>query len=573
MMKLLADVIAVVRARAAHTAFGAADAVGTFGTFGAADAVGAVGAADAFGAFGARRVDALRRVGLVSLLALLPAAVQAAALGADDARHLLTRSGFAPTEREVKSLAGLNREQAVEQLLAAAGAAAHAAPPAWVQEPVEHPARVSNLTDAERRAFQQREALRNAELKAWWMTQMLQTPAPLAERMTLFWHNHFVSSAQKVRAPQLMYRQHLLLRQHALRNFGALLHAAAKDPAMLIYLDAATSRKGQPNENFAREVMELFTLGEGHYSERDIKEAARAFTGWSVDREDSAAFLIRRMQHDDGVKTVLGRSGNFDGDAVLDILLAQPAAAEFIVTKLWREFVSPDADAPANRREIVRIANAFRASRYDIQMALRGIFTSPRFYAPEHRAALVKSPVELVAGTVRQFGVRYTDALPFAMLAAGLGQNLFAPPNVRGWPGGEAWINSTTLLARKQFIERLFRVDGMHEAGDGMAQAAAMGVAMGTSMGAAPEAAPRRAEFGQMANAGRVGPEGRERLARAAANIQFDSGAFLAQFGIQPPDTIRRAVLPAEPATPPAAQLHAQGFLKALLLDPVYQLK
>ena len=499
--------------------------------------------------------------------------MQAAPLGADDARHLLTRAGFAPPESEVKKIAVLTREEAVERLLAAAASSSSAstAAPAWVNESVERPARLGAMSEDERRAFQQREALRNFELKTWWMTQMLQTSAPLAERMTLFWHNHFVSSVQKVRSPQLMYRQNLLLRQHALGNFGVLLHAAAKDPAMLIYLDAATSRKGQPNENFAREVMELFTLGEGHYTEGDIKEVARAFTGWSVDRDDNAAFVMRRMQHDDGVKTVFGRSGDFDGDAVLDILLVQPAAAEFIVQKMWREFVSPDVNAPAARSEIARIASAFRASRYDIQTALRGIFTSPRFYAPENRAVLVKSPVELVAGTVRQFSIRYTDPLPFAMVAAGLGQNLFAPPNVRGWPGGEAWINSTTLLARKQFVERMFRVDDMRELAGGMPPVPAMTPA--PTMASAPVAAMRRAEFGPVANAGRLGQEGRERFLRAAGSIQFDSSAFLAHFAGQPYGAIRRAVLPAEPATPPGAELSAQAVLKALMLDPVYQLK
>ena len=315
--------------------------------------------------------------------------------------------------------------------------------------------------------------------------------------------------------------------------------------------------------------MELFTLGEGRYSERDIKEAARAFTGWGVDMEDNAAFKFRSGQHDAGSKTVLGRSGDFDGDAVLDILLEQPAAAEFIIKKLWQEFVSPDLDTPANRNEITRIANAFRASRYDIKTALRGIFTSARFYAPEHRAALVKSPVDLVAGTVRQFGITYADPLPFAMIAAGLGQNLFAPPNVRGWPGGEAWINSTTLLARKQFVERMFRVDEMRD----VLNDRAGGVPQQPMMAAAQDTAMRRQEFGQVKSAGRMGQEGRERLLRAAASIQFDSGKFLAQFAGQPDAAIKRAVLSAEPANPLGADLTSHALLKALLLDPVYQLK
>ncbi len=486
----------------------------------------------------------------------------AAALGPDDARLLMGRAGFSPTETEVRHFATLSREQAVNRMLGSSAAAApRNPPPEWVNEPVERPARLKSMTEEERRAWQQREARRNFELKTWWMAEMLQTAAPLAERMTLFWHNHFVSSVQKVKSPQLMYRQNLLLRRHALGNFGELLHAAAKDPAMIIYLDAASNRKAQPNENFAREVMELFTLGEGNYTERDIKEAARAYTGWSLDMDDNAAFKFRPMLHDDGVKTVLGRSGNLDGDAVLDILLAQPATAEFVVKKLWREFVSPDVDTPANKSEIRRIAGDFRASRYDIKTALRGILTSPRFYAPEHRAVLVKSPVELVVGTVRQLGITYSDPLPFSLVAAGLGQNLFAPPNVRGWPGGEAWINSTSLLARKQFVERMFRVDEMRELAGGMP----------------PEpmrmAGIKAQEFGKVQQLGRMGEEGRERFMKAAASIQFDSGRYLAQFSGQSYGAIKRAVLPGEPANPLGAELGQQALLKALLLDPMYQLK
>jgi uncharacterized protein (DUF1800 family) len=188
------------------------------------------------------------------------------------------------------------------------------------------------LSEEERKLALRAQAENGAELRSWWLTEMLTTRSPLTEKMVLFWHNHFVSSLQKVRSPVLMYRQNLLLRKHALGYFGDMLHEVSKDPAMVVYLDNASNRKAQPNENFAREVMELFTLGEGNYVEHDIKEAARAFTGWSIDL-DTGQFLSRPLIHDDGVKTVLGRSGNFDGDAVLDILLAQPQTAEFIVRK------------------------------------------------------------------------------------------------------------------------------------------------------------------------------------------------------------------------------------------------
>jgi uncharacterized protein (DUF1800 family) len=248
-----------------------------------------------------------------------------------------------------------------------------------------------------------------------------------------------------------MYRQNLTLREYSVGNFGVL-HAIAKDPAMVIYLDSVQNRKGAPNENFAREVMELFTLSAGHYTEQDVKEAARAFTGWSLERE-TGTFVFRPRLHDDGAKVVLAKSGRFDGDAVLDILLARPETAEFVTTKLWREFVSPDPD----KAEIARIARRFRESNYDIKAALRELLTGDSFYAPANRAVLVKSPIELVVGTLRQLDINPGTTLPFAVAAAGMGQNLMSPPNVKGWPGGETWINTTTLLARKQYLDRVTR--------------------------------------------------------------------------------------------------------------------
>ena len=500
------------------------------------------------------------------LVAFGAGTVQAQPMGADEARFLLSRTGFAPTEAEVRELAPLSRAAAVERLLSGTRVEARTPPPAWIAEPFERP-RLKQMSDEDRKAFQAREIRRGFELRSWWMNEMLTTSSPLTERMTLFWHNHFVSSLQKVRSAHLMYRQHLLLRRHALGNFGDLLHAVAKDPAMIVYLDAATNRRGAPNENFAREVMELFTLGEGNYAERDIKEAARAYTGWSIDLE-TGEFMWRPFAHDDGAKTLLGRTGNFDGDAVLDILLAQPASAEFIVRKLWREFVSIAATTAGDDAEIRRIAAQFRGARFDIKVALRGIFNSPRFHAPEQRAGLIKSPVDLVVGTVRQLGIGYTDPLPFVFVATGLGQNLFAPPNVRGWPGGEAWINSSTLLGRKQFVERLFRVDEMPDMAGAIPADAAGPMAMQTSTGPL-----RNGDFGQVKGAGRLGPDGRAQFRQAAASIQFDSERYLAQFAGRPHATIKQAMLPAEPANPLAAGLSERQLLRALLLDPVYQLK
>src|SRR6478672_7242768 len=300
---------------------------------------------------------------------LLPLAAHAAGIGYDGARHLLNRAGFGATDAEIAEFAALDRAQAVDRLLASARREPSVAPPAFVDAPFEPYYRLRNMTAEERMAAQRRLAQDSFELRAWWLREMAETPSPLTERMTLFWHNHFATSQQKVRSLQLMYRQNALLRREALGNFATLLHAVAKDPAMLVYLDNAGSRRQAPNENFAREVMELFTLGEGHYGEPDVKEAARAFTGWSLDRE-TGEYKWRPFFHDRGDKTVLGKTGRFDGDDVLDLLLVRPETAEFIVEKLWREFVSPAPDAA----EVKRIARVFRDSGYEIKAALRALF-------------------------------------------------------------------------------------------------------------------------------------------------------------------------------------------------------
>ena len=378
----------------------------------------------------------------------------AAPIGEDGARHLLNRTGFGATEAEVREFAPLEPGAAVDRLLAGTRREATLAPPAFVDEPFVPFYKLRQMAPEERRAEQRKLVQEGFELRTWWLREMLTTPSPLTEKMTLFWHGHFATSQRKVRLGQLMYRQNVLLRREALGNFATMLHEVAKDPAMLVYLDNAGSRRGAPNENFAREVMELFTLGEGHYTEHDVKEAARAFTGWSLDR-DTGRYFYRAAWHDDGVKTVLGNSGPLDGDQVLDTLLARPETARFIATKLWREFVSPTPDAV----EVDRWAAIFRDSRYEVKPLLRAVLTSNAFWASDNRGTLVKSPVDLIAGTLRAQGIRPMELRPAVMACATLGQNLFAPPNVKGWPGGDAWIDASTILGRKQFAEKVFAND------------------------------------------------------------------------------------------------------------------
>lgn len=393
---------------------------------------------------------------LCSLFLLLAchAVWAASAMGVDDARHFLNRVGFGATPDDIASFARLSHQEAVRRVLTPLPSAPQVAPPAELIEYLP-PSQMRTMREEDKQAFQRMRVKREAGMRAWWLGEMLTAETPgqqLRERMVLFWHNHFVSSSQKVKETALLLQQNQLFRDFALGSFADLLHAVGKDPAMVVYLDSASNRKGTPNENFAREVMELFTLGEGHYSEQDVKEAARAFTGWSIEPA-SGKFKWRPFAHDDGIKTVLGRSGNFDGDDVLDILLAQPQAAEFVVSKLWREFVSPTPDA----QEVKRIARVFRDSHYETRTALAALLNSPAFWAPENRGVLIKSPVDLVVGTLHTFGVRAADPLPFTLALRQQGQDLFAPPNVKGWPGGETWVNSNTLLLRKQFLDRLLR--------------------------------------------------------------------------------------------------------------------
>ncbi len=511
-----------------------------------------------------------------------------------DARHLLIRTGFAPTQAEVAALVGQPRQQAVERIISQAKVAKPSAPPpAFVSQPPPVLDRMLKSQE-ERQAMRQQQMREGADIKAWWLREMVESPTPLAERMTLFWHNHFATSQQKVVRSQTMWNQHQLLRQHALGNFKQLLHGVAKDPAMLVYLDGANSRKEAPNENFAREVMELFTLGEasqgGGYSEQDIKEAARAFTGWGLER-DNWTFQFRPGQHDAGPKTILGKTGPHTGEQVLDILLEQPQTSKFIVEKLWTEFVSPKAP----KAEVERIAKNYQASGYDTSLALRELLATPAFWAKENRGSLIKSPVDLVVGTVRQFDFNYTDALPFALKTAQLGQNLLVPPNVKGWPGHTDWINATTLLERKRFTEQLFRAVELKAEAGGMApiEMGAGGRRM-AGEGTGNEVSLRQrviSEFGAQGmgqgrgsvrqSIGLMSREGLVRVADGLAKVSFDPEKFLKPYGghtdREPPNEtktrLEQALLAVAPTQQIAAGTVGVAYLRSLTLDPAYQLK
>lgn len=390
------------------------------------------------------------------------AATPNAVWNAEKAGHLLRRAGFGGAPEEIYRLTRLGRDRAVNELVDYhlieqddpdyPADALLKPPPYRPFREVDRPTR-QKLQAAVRRVG----AGGMASLQDWWLRQMTVTRRPLEEKMTLFWHGHFTSGFREVRRPDLLYRQNAFLRANALGNFKTLVKGISRDPAMLIYLDNGRNVKAHPNENYARELLELFTLGEGHYTEQDVKEAARAFTGWTSDQDGH--FVIRRRQHDDGMKTFLGRTGRFDGDDIIDIIFEQPAAARFLAHKLWTFFVEPEPD-PAI---IDALAEVIRQNDYDLRETLRVILRSDAFYRPETRFALIKSPAELIVSTARTLEVPLADLRTANQAMAAMGQELFQPPNVKGWDGGRNWINTSTLFLRYNAMKRF--VDGTRGGG------------------------------------------------------------------------------------------------------------
>jgi len=281
-------------------------------------------------------------------------------------------------------------------------------------------------------------------LQQWWINRMMITTRPLQEKMTLFWHGHFATALEK--SGPFMLQQNQLFRKMALSNFDALLKAVNQDVAMLLWLDGAENRKGKPNENFARELMELFTLGLGHYTEADVKEGARALTGWAFVPQPPFLSIYVPNFHDDGLKTYLGHTGNFAADDVMNILAAHPATGGFLARKIFTFFAYEDADGATIRP----FTDTYYRSHYDVKAVVQQILLSDAFYSDRSFQAHIKSPIEFVIGTTRELGV--TVPIPWMLQALNLmGQQLFNPPNVGGWPGGRTWITANALAARFNF--------------------------------------------------------------------------------------------------------------------------
>jgi uncharacterized protein (DUF1800 family) len=373
------------------------------------------------------------------------------------AAHLLNRAGFGGTPKEIEALHSRGLEKAVAHLVDYEGITDETSDPSWAQPDTDRARRfmeANQATPEERRkliqAEQRSQIQKMIELRGWWLKRMAEGPRPLQEKMTLFWHGHFATSFQKVRDAYLMWLQNDLFRTHATGNWEKMLVAVGKDPAMLIWLDQAQSRKEHPNENFAREVMELFALGEGHYKEKDITEAARALTGWSYDRRDQQ-FVNRFSWHDGGEKTIFGKTGNFDGDEFIGLIVAQPQAARFITAKLWNYF----SGSPASEELTGALAEKFRSSGNEFKQVLKTMFLSEEFYSPTVIRNQVKSPVQWLVGSVKVLERELPPPFVSTGLTRNLGQDLFVPPNVKGWDGGVSWITTNNLLARYNEAEAL----------------------------------------------------------------------------------------------------------------------
>jgi len=367
----------------------------------------------------------------------------------DAAAHLLRRAGFGGTPAEVRALHASGLRGAVDQLLTWGGSDPDV--PRIDLSVTSRPGRemLVGKTQEERqkitREYRRRDFLQVAILREWWMQTMARTAHPMRERLTLFWHGHFTSGHRDVRNSYHMYIQNTLFRRHAAGNFRTLLHAVSRNPAMLEYLDNNRNRKGQPNENYAREVMELFTLGVGNYTESDIKELARGLTGWTF---AGNRFYFDERQHDAGRKTFLGKTGNFTGGQMLDLILEQPAARRYLAARLFRYFVH---DWPAET-DIKGLARTLKRANFELRPMLRQLLMSSEFYSTRAVATKIKGPVELLVSTYRGLGMDPRGAPGLSMMAASLGQNLMDPPNVKGWPGGREWITTSMLLNRYNLL-------------------------------------------------------------------------------------------------------------------------
>ncbi|MEO7100700.1 MAG: DUF1800 domain-containing protein [Luteolibacter sp.] len=401
-----------------------------------------------------------------------------------EAAHLLNRAGFGGDPDDIRNFHALGREKAVDSLLAPTEPLNAFPLPAWTSDEqalADRKERIGQRQAAQsakkelppeqaalkirevQKEFQKITRQRMLEAQGWWFRRMLKTQAPLREKMTLFWHDHFATSFQKVKQPVLLIQQNELFRHQAFGSFKDLTQSILMDPAMLVYLDTESSKKGQPNENFAREVMELFTLGEGNYTEQDIHEAARAFTGYRLNRA-TGKVIHNKRQWDETDKTIFGKTGPFAGPDVINLIFGKKEPARFMTRKLWEFFVYEKPSESA----INALAEGFQKADFKIGPLLREIFLSKEFYSESAMRSQIKCPVQYLVGLLKQLEIS-NPPVGFPIVAEQqLGQVLFMPPNVAGWDWGQAWINTNTLLTRYNLAG--FLTKGAGDAGKSIAK-------------------------------------------------------------------------------------------------------
>lgn len=395
--------------------------------------------------------------------------IKPASFGYDQARHLLWRAGFGGTPRQIQTLVSWGPERSVDYLLDF-DKVAYDARGEFDRNIIRPPTEDERRMAAQARRAQDEESLARIrlmqqerersdrrqirEVQKWWLRRMIETPRPLEEKMVLFWHGHFATSFRTIENSYHMYLQNELFRRHALGNFGELLFGIIRDPAMIAYLDNNDSRRNRPNENLARELMELFSLGVGNYTEKDIKEGARALTGYTFYDDE---FVFRRNDHDDTVKTILGRTGKLDGDDFVKVILEHRACSRFMTRKLYRFFAAdlPDDDrsvGPATRAVLDDLSGVLLSTRYNIKPVLRRLFLSEHFYDPQVIGQQIKSPVQLVVGATRSLHTPVRDLSVLLDAMDLMGQSILFPPSVKGWDGGRSWINTSTLFVRQNIL-------------------------------------------------------------------------------------------------------------------------
>ena len=475
------------------------------------------------------------------------------------AAHLLNRAGFGGTVDEIEQVRKMGPIDAVDWLFDFPDAGAEeqsqtdvpdlSAVAGYPKSYKEIAKKMKGLSEEERKEARQEMMTANREaLKAtidWWLTRMAMGSSPLQEKLTLFWHGHFATSARDERSAALMWQQNDLLREQAAGNFRTLVRSISRDPAMLDYLNNTQNKKAHPNENYARELQELFTLGIGNYTETDVKQAARAFTGWTHDGEQ---FVFRPHDHDDGIKTFQGHTGNFNGEDVIAIILSMPVCSKFISSKLFRFFAYEQPDDTL----VDALGSQLREQNYALRPLIRTILTSKAFYSDYAMGTQIKSPIQLLIGTVRQLNLQMPNDRATMGYLTQMGQQPFGPPNVRGWPGGRIWINTNTMFVRTNM--------GVYLAGGGAVQVARVGRIGGSTKGGGKSVE---------ANAVAFDPNKTHSEADTPETVV---DAWLAKLIQRPVDPVKREVLVKALAGPPLRTENVRKMIQLIVSMPEYQL-